>query len=390
MLVADQELCTGCGACVQACPTKCISWAEGELGFLYPVADESKCIECGRCHQVCPIDKPLRINKDQSIYAAVNKNADVLDQSTSGGVFSILAEHILNTGGIVYGCEFDESLNAHHVRVGDAASIEKLRGAKYVQSNTEHTFAQAKKDLEDGMAVLFSGTPCQIAGLYAFLGKEYENLFTVDLVCHGVASQAYFKKFLEYIESETGPVTAISFRDKSVGGWSCNGSKTVIRDGVLRKLPLYNHNNYYYHYYLQGEIYRKSCYTCRYACLVRQADITLGDYWGAEKFIKTLNCKAGCSLVMINNKRGDALWEESKNDVDYVRTSPEEAVCKNRQLKAPSQLPPSRKTRTDEYVNLSGKEIQSVFLKTNALGFIKGSLKTIVPTPVKSFIKRFI
>lgn len=191
MLRIDELHCTGCGACVQSCPKGCIVFEERELGIRIPVIDPASCVDCHACEKVCPIEVPTGKRAEQRVVAAVNRNREVLRSSTSGGFFTVLAEHVLNGGGVVYGCAFQDDFQARHIRVTQVAELEKLRGSKYLQSDTCDTFREAKKDLLAGETVLYTSTPCQIAGLRAFLGREYENLICVDLVCHGVGSQAF-------------------------------------------------------------------------------------------------------------------------------------------------------------------------------------------------------
>ena len=196
MIKIDFEHCTGCEACIQICPQKCISTQQGEFDFLYPVVDEDRCIDCHLCEKVCPIDKDVSAPEDQKASAAVNKDKKVLVNSTSGAAFSALSDHVLGQNGVVYGCAMD-GMKVHHVRIDNLRNLKRLRGSKYVQSRIGNVFKEAEADLQEGRKVLFSGTPCQIAGLKYYLRKEYENLITVDIVCHGVGSQAYFDKFLD-------------------------------------------------------------------------------------------------------------------------------------------------------------------------------------------------
>lgn len=197
MLNIDYEHCSGCGACVQKCPKGCIAWEKGELGFQYPVIASDICINCHLCESVCPIGKALDAPEIQVVSALVNKNADILSHSTSGGAFTAIAENVLKQEGIVYGCSMEEGFQVRHIRVTEVAGLEKLRGSKYVQSDTGETFKLAEQDLKAGRRVLFSGTPCQIEGFKRFLGKAYENLLTIDIVCHGVGSQVILTNLMD-------------------------------------------------------------------------------------------------------------------------------------------------------------------------------------------------
>ena len=198
MLIVDYSRCTACGACVQVCPQQCIAMKENEDGFCYPSVNSLMCIECGRCESVCPIhDKNEK--RSFKVYAAVNKDENALEAASSGGLFCAIAEWTLKKEGVVYGCAYTDGMKASHIRIDSFASLHSLFGSKYVQSDTNNSFISAKKDLAEGRWVVFSGTPCQIAGLRCFLGKEYERLITVDIICHGFPSQAYFDKYINWL-----------------------------------------------------------------------------------------------------------------------------------------------------------------------------------------------
>ncbi|MCD7771857.1 MAG: Coenzyme F420 hydrogenase/dehydrogenase, beta subunit C-terminal domain [Oscillospiraceae bacterium] len=288
MIKVDYENCTGCGACVQKCPKNCISWKEEKLGFLYPTIDEEKCINCNICASSCPIELNNLVVDDyaeQEVFAAINNKEDILKQSSSGGVFPAISEWILAQAGVVYGCAYNEDMQPLGVRINKQQDMYRLQGSKYVQCDTSNSFALVEKDLKTDLLVLYSGTPCMIAGLRSFLKKEYDNLFCIDLVCHGVASSKYFLDYLHGLESEIkGTIRDIKFRDKSYNGWSLSGTysgKYFETDRSFKKHLNY-YDSYYYSYFLSGEIYRSSCYTCKYAQLSRIGDFTLGDLWGQK------------------------------------------------------------------------------------------------------------
>ena len=387
MLKVDYEHCTGCGACVQHCPKQCISWKAGEFGFQYPIIDEKTCINCHLCEKVCPIDKELRKPEDQKVYAVVNSDKETLLHSTSGGAFSAIAETVLSDGGVVYGCSMEGGFQVKHIRITDAKALTRLRGSKYVQSNTGDTFSQAEKDLKAGLKVLYSGTPCQIAGLQNFLGKEYHNLLTVDIVCHGVGSQAYFDKFMDDLRRRYGNIQEVRFRDKKYVGWSCGGVVVSLSSNKEKtEHPFYNHENYYYSYFLSGDIYRKSCYSCKYANSQRQGDITLGDFWGVEALKLPIDSYNGCSLMIVNTEKGRTAVQTLIN-VRKVEATVEEAVRHNDQLNHPSKLTAIRQQRIEDYEKMNGTQIQKKYLETNKKGVIKGKIKTFVPYSVKSWVR---
>ena len=387
MLTVDYEKCTGCGACVQRCPKRCISWTEREFGFRYPQIDKDACVNCGQCEKVCPIDKALDVSAEQKAYAAVHKDDEVLAKSTSGGAFTAIADAVFAQGGIVYGAAMLDGMQVKHIRTSGKDDFEGLRSSKYLQSDTGTTYQMVEQDLKQGKTVLYSGTPCQIDGLKNFLGKDYENLYTVDIVCHGVGSQAYFDKYMDYARERYGKIKALRFRSKEYAGWSCGGGVVVVDSSdCLKKIPYRDFDNYYYSYFLSGDIYRKSCYSCKYANTNRVGDFTLGDYWGVEALNLPLQTKNGCSLLLVNNRHAMLLLDEIES-LDRVETTVEQAAHCNKQLNAPSKLMDSRQNRIGEYESMSGQQIQKEYLKNHRKTVVKGQLKALMPYKLKLLIR---
>lgn len=388
MLTVDYEKCTGCGACVQCCPKRCISWTQREFGFRYPQIDKDACVNCGLCEKVCPIDKALEVSAEQKAYAAVHKDDEVLAKSTSGGAFTAIADAVFAQGGIVYGAAMLDGMQVKHIRTSGKDDFEGLRSSKYLQSDTGTTYQMVEQDLKQGKTVLYSGTPCQIDGLKNFLGKDYENLYTVDIVCHGVGSQAYFDKYMDYARERYGKIKALRFRSKEYAGWSCGGGVVVVDSSdCLKKIPYRDFDNYYYSYFLSGDIYRKSCYSCKYANTNRVGDFTLGDYWGVEALNLPLQTENGCSLLLVNNQHAMQLLDEIES-LDRVETTVEQAAHCNKQLNAPSKLMDSRQNRIGEYESMSGQQIQKEYLKNHRKTVVKGQLKALMPYKLKLLIRR--
>lgn len=386
MFAINYENCTGCGACVQRCPKQCISWTTKEFDFRYPRVDEASCINCGLCEKVCPIDKELKAPTAQKAYAAVHKDSAVLEKSTSGGAFTALADTIFSRGGVVYGAAMLNGMQVKHIRTEDKSSFADLRSSKYLQSDTGTTYQMVEQDLKQGKVVLYSGTPCQIDGLKCFLRKEYENLYTADIVCHGVGSQAYFDKYMEFAKERYGKIKALRFRSKEYAGWSCGGVVVVDTSNSEKKIPYRDFDNYYYSYFLSGDIYRKCCYSCKYANTKRVGDFSLGDYWGVEALKLPLQTEDGCSLLLVNNNRAEKLLE-TVVDLDKVETTIEQAAHCNKQLNEPSRLPESRQKRIEEYVSMNGQQIQKVYLKTHQKTVVKGKMKVLMPYKLKLLIR---
>lgn len=387
MFAINYENCTGCGACVQRCPKQCISWTTKEFDFRYPQVDEATCINCGLCEKVCPIDKELKAPIVQKAYAAVHKDSSVLGKSTSGGAFTALADAIFSQGGVVYGAAMLNGMQVKHIRTENRTALAELRSSKYLQSDTGTTYQMVEQDLKQGKVVLYSGTPCQIDGLKCFLRKEYENLYTADIVCHGVGSQAYFDKYMEFAKERYGKIKVLRFRSKEYAGWSCGGGVVVVgTSNSEKKIPYRDFDNYYYSYFLSGDIYRKCCYSCKYANTKRVGDFSLGDYWGVEALNLPLQTENGCSLLLVNNERAEKLLETIV-DLDKVETTIEQAAHCNKQLNEPSRLPESRQKRIEEYESMSGQQIQKVYLKTHRKTVVKGKLKALMPYKLKLLIR---
>lgn len=387
MLTVDYEKCTGCGACVQRCPKRCISWTQREFGFRYPQIDKDACVNCGLCEKVCPTDKALEVPVEQKVYAAVHKDTEVLAKSTSGGAFTAIADAIFAQGGIVYGAAMLDDMQVKHIRTTGKDDFEGLRSSKYLQSDTGTTYQMVEQDLKQGKFVLYSGTPCQIDGLKNFLGKDYETLYTVDIVCHGVGSQAYFDKYMDFARERYGKIKALRFRSKEYAGWSCGGGVVVVDSSdCLKKIPYRDFDNYYYSYFLSGDIYRKSCYSCKYANTNRVGDFTLGDYWGVEALNLPLQTENGCSLLLVNNQHAMQLLDEIES-LDRVETTVEQAAHCNKQLNAPSKLMDSRQNRIGEYESMSGQQIQKEYLKKHRKTVVKGQLKALMPYKLKLLIR---
>ncbi len=304
-VLEDSSKCSGCHACFSACPSKCIAMLPDAEGFLQPYIDKTLCTDCGLCKRVCPVVQN-QIGKKGEAYACVSTNENVRMQSSSGGVFSLLAEHILSEGGIVFGAAFDEALDVLHIGIDKAEDLIKLRGSKYVQSRIGDAYQRAKAHLDNGKIVLFTGTPCQISGLKLYLGKDYENLYTQDIVCHGVPSPAVWKAYVAHREKRSASKANNAFFRHKISGWKKFSIVFDFSDGSTYAQSL--HRDPYMKGFLSNLFLRTSCHACASKTLERVSDITLADFWGADKLLATPDDDKGISLVVVNSEKGKRLF----------------------------------------------------------------------------------
>ncbi len=336
--VVDKKNCCGCSACVQKCPKNCISFKEDGEGFLYPEVDKAVCVDCGLCEKVCPILHQMVECKPLGVYAARNYDEEIRKQSSSGGIFTLLAEHIINEGGVVFGARFDDSWEVEHDYTETVEGLAVFRGSKYLQSRMEDNYKKVETFLKQERKVLFSGTPCQVAGLKRFLRKEYTNLTTVDFVCHGVPSPGVWRRYLKetitrFCENKsvlTDPISKadvyvenISFRDKR-SGWkkySFALTLSVANRGEVKNTVSFCETfsqNTFMKGFLADLYLRPSCYACAAKCGRSGSDITIADLWGAPYIIQNNDDDRGTSLILVNRDipflKNISLWMQP---IDY-------------------------------------------------------------------------
>ena len=357
--MAQEKKCTGCRACEQLCPKQAITMEENEEGFLIPHVNEELCINCKLCVEKCPqLKKKKEICTTQECYAARIKDEATLIKSSSGGIFSALASFVLEEKGKVYGAAFTKDFTVEHTAIESKEQLVTLQGSKYVQSNTNHTFQSVKQDLAQEKSVLYSGTPCQIAGLQQYLGKEEKGLITVDIVCHGVPSPKLFAKYIAYLEEkEHAPIVDFSFRDKEKG-W---GKYLKVRWNNGKVMRKFCDLDPYYQCFMKGDLVREVCYACPYANTNRISDITIADYWGIEIEHPEWSTKQGVSAVMINTAKGKEIWEHIKENVEYIPTTIEKIKKHNENINHPTQ---KKNIREHIYEGLANKDFQT-FSKEN-------------------------
>ena len=385
-IIEDQ--CCGCGACFQVCPQKCISMVQNERGFLMPSVQQNLCIGCGACVRVCPEQNTPSGYEVQQAWAAITKKLEIQKKSTSGGVFSVIAESVLELNGVVFGAAWNNKNCVEHIQVDTSEKLDQIRQSKYVQSNIGNTYQQAENALKNGQHVLFSGTACQIAGLRNYLKKEYSNLITVEVACHGVPSPGLFQKYVAWREQQQGEkLIEYRFRnrDKHETGehfMAC----ARFKGGVKRYYPI--ETDPYYDGFMTGKTLRKTCYHCRYKGWQRAADITLSDFWGIEKELKRFPAQHGVSAVLLNTSKAVAMFESLKNHMITVACEPQSVFAHNTSMLQSCSTPEKLRLQTicqQEavlFAGLSGK----LTLKKR----LKMWLKRIMPTYVRYVVKRWL
>ncbi len=341
----DQDCC-GCGACVAACPEYCITMQPNREGFLYPHVNQEKCTECGKCLSTCPWGNIPKISNriaPSNVFAAWHLDEGIRRLSSSGGVFSALAEDILAHDGIVVGAAFDEHLVCRHIIIKDINELSRLRGSKYVQSQiSSDIFYSLRQALDEGRFVLFTGSPCQVAGLRNVLGRDYENLFCCDFICHGVPSPQFFRKHIESLHKPGNPLISFSFRDKT-HGWKRSSVRKTWANGktLLESIQ----SDTYMAAFRKNLSLRESCYSCKYATTIRQGDLTIADFWKvASKYPEYDTDDKGTSLILVNTDKGAHWLDHCLQSLFIGKANLEHAITGNRGLQAPAERPACRNT----------------------------------------------
>lgn len=318
--IGNRRDCCGCGACYSICPRKCIKMEPDIEGFKYPKINEKECINCGLCEKVCPFksnEQKENLN-DINAYACKNKNEKEQLSSSSGGIFIALCDYAIKNKGVVFGACFDENLNVVHKVGKSIEECEKFKGSKYVQSDINETYIEAEQYLKKGIVVLFSGTQCQIKGLNSFLGKEYKNLITVEIICHGVPSPLILDMYNKALEEKyQADIKSIEFRNKNQG-WG--NFSTVVKFNNNKDYSTLFRNDLFMKGFLENIYLRPSCYKCKAKNFNSKADISLADFWGIEKIHPTFFDDKGVSLVCINTNKGNKIFNLISNEINYIKT----------------------------------------------------------------------
>lgn len=360
--------CTGCTACKSICKFNAIKMEDDKNGFKYPIVNKDLCVNCGECERICPLNNKSTKRTTPKAFACYNKDKNIRLQSSSGGIFSIIATKILASDGVVYGAAFDEKYNVKHIEIEKIEEIEKLRGSKYVQSNLGETFKKIKTNLDEGKKVLFTGTPCQVAGLLNFLKREYSNLYTLDFICHGTPSPKVWKKYLEFRKKEDNKkeISGINFREKSELGWEKYAMNIKYTKGEYTKI---HSEDLYMKAFLGDVSLRESCYNCSFKGEERAADITLADFWGVKKVMPSMYGKEGTSILMINSEKGQELFKAIEDNLEYKEVDINEVKKYNPSMINSVKRPKSRdeffdNIATEDFDKLVAKNVKE---KNNTL-----------------------
>lgn len=379
------DKCCGCAACMDKCPVKAITMHYDEGFNRVPNVDAELCISCGQCVKLCPnTEVKKRITDDNyTVYLGSYKNKSIEQYSSSGGIFAALALYVLNQNGVVYGAAIKYENNfllCRHTRITDVGELFQLQGSKYVQSRTDGVFQNVKDDLKDGKIVLFSGTSCQVASLKQFIGNN-DNLFTVDLVCHGVPKEKIFNDYIDYYETKHNcKVINVSFRAKGVF-YRGKETKHVLTLTCENKGKRYNTilvepKSSFYCMFMSRAGYRSSCYNCLYATPDKPADITLGDYTlKPEEFRKyKLPPHFIYSTIICHNVKGKELLRGIKDDIIISKASSEEVVSRHGNLNTPSKVTEEGRILYDAYITGGFKKLQRIII----CGLVKSYIRYLI------------
>lgn len=346
MNISNNTICCGCGACEQICSKHAISMRPNKEGFLYPKLEVSLCVDCGLCSKICPeLHTADSLNPTGYPLAAQAKANKVLDNSSSGGIFSVVAEYVLNKGGVVVGAELTENMKVRHVIVDNVQELNKLCGSKYAQSNTSNIYKRVKELLQQGRFVFFTGTPCQVSALKLFLRRPFENLLTADLICHGVPSPLMFNMIVEHLEKKyKGKVMDYQFRSKKLTGWSRVSACTMLINGKIKHIYYNEMMRAFFQAFLDGHVLRIDCYQCPFTRTERAGDFTMADFWS----LKSTNPKfprqhRGVSMILVNTEKGQSILEACLDKI-YMEPSDLDVILAgyNYQLKHPTELTSER------------------------------------------------
>jgi len=322
----DESLCCGCRACEQKCHKNAITMVSNKEGFLYPEIDKELCINCGACERVCPQMNPPEKSEPLDIYAVQHNNADILSKSSSGGAFRLIADEVIAEGGCVAGCVWNDELNPIFKIADSSDELFAMQGSKYLSSNTLDIYAKVKERLVSGQLVLFTGAPCQCAGLINYLGKSYDNLLTAEFLCHGMPSQQVFDTYISHlikkyrIKNGKRDIKNYRFRDKRKRGWGIVSSCTFVKGKRVKEKYTFESTDSYVYGFLSGYFNRYSCYGCKFRGQKRFTDFTFSDFWGVENFHPEIEKTKGVSALSINTSKADRFKNKLSSKALWTKT----------------------------------------------------------------------
>lgn len=389
----SQKQCTGCMACYNVCPKSAISMKSNAEGFWYPIINKVDCIDCGVCVSVCPELNCNKIKREKAYkaYACVSSDDSILMNSSSGGLFADIANFVLNKNGIVYGAYNESIYKVVHAKVTDCASLKKVQGSKYVQSYIGYSYREIKKELLEGRYVLFSGTPCQVAAIKSYLKHEYDNLLCIDLICHGVPSPRMYSEYIRSIEQRNNwTISEYKFRSKRRLGMNCDYSISYKNKSGREKIESKSWiNSSFYYFFMKGEIYRPSCYNCKYATLERCSDLTIGDYWGMNKLKYDIDYSKGISVGIVNTEKGERMINMISNK--KCETTISDAVRYNESAVRPTPYNPKREIIFDVFMKDGIKGLDKLYKKDCSIIYkLQSNIYDVIPYRLKEKIKKVL
>lgn len=362
----EKNICTGCTSCKAACPKQCINMNKDEDGFYYPTIDVNHCINCNLCEKVCPVLNKLHAHKQTVTYAVMNNNEVTRSNSTSGGFFSVLANYVLEKEGYVIGASFNDQYVVKHIIIDKKSDLHKLMGAKYSQSELGNIFSRTKKLLDENKYVLFSGTPCQVGGLKAYLRNEYAKLLTVDLVCHGVPSPKVWESYVKYRSNKDNSgllPSRINLRSKS-SGWS-KYKYSIEFDYENFKYSCVNYNDLFMKVFVGNYCLRQSCSNCSFKGIHRVSDFTLGDYWGVWDQLPEMDDNKGTSLVFVHGKKAQDIFELVSRQIKYQSVDTEISISMNPSMIISSTANKNRNAFLKEINDVDFEELVNKYLNSS-------------------------
>ena len=372
--IVDRKSCTGCTACMNICPKGAITFKTSKDGFKYPVIDQIKCINCGLCKKICPVLNTKENNSINNCFVGYNKDFNERLKSSSGSIFSLIANYVLDNKGIVVGAAFDKDNHLKHVVIEKKEDLEPLKKSKYLQSDLDNIFKYIKEQIKT-KKVLFVGTPCQVAGIKAFI-KNNDNLITIDLFCHGVPSPKLFEKYVKELETiNNDKLINYDFRDNSTG-WDSYSNKATFKN---KEIITDSKQNEYMKLFLSDIALRESCYNCNFKLGNKYSDITLGDFWGIKNHYPEMYNKDGVSAIIINTNLGDQIFNNIKEDLEYKKCDLEKILSGNPSLRVSSKRPKKRDKFFVELDNTNINELAKKYQNRDTLiRKIKNKIKRII------------